>query len=138
MRERSRSCRAAASTARRFGALSSAMFKKRSSLSVLDTVRFALRARYALRVSSISIGSPSLSLDFGMVSEDRTLVTVLCLDSIGLLAAGIDAVASLALDVSSSSSPSMSIRCRSAIGVGSPECCRWGWFGVVAGAFLRA
>lgn len=38
-----------------------------------------------------------------MCREERTLVTVLCLESIGLLAAGIDAVASLALEVSESS-----------------------------------
>ena len=83
-----------------------------------------------------------------MGREERMLVTVLCRESIGLLAGGSDAVASLALEESeeeessSSASAGWPIRCRPAIGVGRPECCRWGWgccwVGVVAGVFLRA
>lgn len=89
--------------------------------------------------------SEASSLVPAMGREDRTLVTVLCRESIGLLAWGIDAVASLALEVSEELSSSSSwpavgwpIRCRPAIGVGRPECCRWDCVGVVAGAFLRA
>ena len=71
-----------------------------------------------------------------MCREDRVLVTVFCRESMGLVACGIDAVASLALELSESSS---SGRLNPAIGIGSPEDgCRWGWVGVVAGTFLRA
>lgn len=74
-----------------------------------------------------------------MGREDRMLVTVLWRESIGLLARGSDAVASLALEVSESlPSAGWPIRCRPAMGVGRPECCRGGWVGVVAGVFLRA
>lgn len=136
MRERRRSCRAAASIARCLGALSSAIFMKRSSLSAPDTFRFA-RPVFPLRASS---KSEDASLELAMCREDRMLVTVLWRESIGLFACGMDAVASLALELSESSSSSGGpSACRPAIGVGRADPgWRWGWVGVVAGAFLRA
>lgn len=78
-----------------------------------------------------------------MGREERTLITVLCRESIGLLARGIAAVASLALEELElelellSSSPGWPRRCKPVMGVGSPECWRCGVLGVATGAFLR-
>lgn len=89
----------------------------------------------------VSLLSDSSSLELAMGREERTLVTVLCRESIGLLARGIDAVASLALEELElellSSSPGWPLRCKPLMGVGSPECWRWGWLGAGTGAFLR-
>lgn len=78
-----------------------------------------------------------------MCREERVLVTVLCRESTGLVGYGADAVASLALELSESSSSSLSSsrRCRPVIGAGRAECpdgCRCGGAGPVAGAFFRA
>lgn len=78
-----------------------------------------------------------------MGREERMLVTVLCRESMGLLACrgGIDAVASLALEVSEAVSSSWlgwPTRCRPAMGVGRAEGCRWDCVGSAVGVFLRA
>jgi hypothetical protein len=87
----------------------------------------------------VSLLSDKSSLELAIGREERTLVTVLCRESIGLLARGIEAVASLALDELEllSSSRGWPLRCKPAMGVGSPDCWRWGWLGVATGAFLR-
>lgn len=87
----------------------------------------------------VSLLSDSSSLELAMGRDERTLVTVLCRESIGLLARGIDAVTSLALEELEllSLSPGWPLRCKPVMGVGSPDCWRWGWLGVATGAFLR-
>lgn len=75
-------------------------------------------------MSSRSDGS---SRELAMGREERMLVTVLCRESIGLVAfsGGMDAVASLALEVSEAlSSLGWPTRCKPAMGVGRADCCR--------------